>query len=195
MCEKKAAAFKANGSVAINFFLRRLILLRLNLLLLLTKDIVYPIYSSILFSWEVNLYHCSSVRDSRAKSVIYRCSKEHLGNLCWQLSTVLFGQIHLWPGPKSGESGGLFSCYDPGAHVTGKKEVTFVLTASHLCQRCFCCQHFVLERVVPLLTLRVSSLCWILQHTDLPSLLLSSFIPCQKNTKSTTWNSATMLSK
>lgn len=122
MCDKKAAAFKANWSAAILSFPRRLILSRLNPFLLLTKDIVYATYSEILFSWELNLYHCSSVRDSWAKSVIYRCSKGYLSNLCWQLCTVLFGQIHLWPGPKSGESGSLFSCYDPGAHVTGRKE-------------------------------------------------------------------------
>lgn len=120
--EKKAAAFKVNGSVAINSFLRRLILSRLNPFLLLTKDIVYPIYNAILFSWELNLYHFSSVGDSWAKSVICRCSKGYLNNLCWQLSMVLSGQIHLWPSPKSVRSGGLFSCYDPGAHVTGRKE-------------------------------------------------------------------------
>lgn len=131
MWEKKPAAFKANRSVAINSFLRRLILLRLNPFLLLTKDIVYPVYSAILFSWELNLYHCSSVRDSQAKSVIYRCSKGYSSNLCRQLNTVLFGQINLWPGPKSGESGGLFTCYDPGAHVTGRKE------GSDFCIDCF----------------------------------------------------------
>lgn len=192
--EKKAAAFKVNGSVAINSFLRRLILSRLNPFLLLTKDIVYPIYNAILFSWELNLYHFSSVGDSWAKSVICRCSKGYLSNLCWQLTMVLSGQIHLWPSPKSAKWRFVFMLWSRSTcdGKKGGKEGTFVLTASHLCQSFFCCQHFVLERVVPLPTLKVSSLCWILPHTDPPSLLFSSGTPYQKTTKST-WNSATML--